>query len=51
MLTFIGIALRPSRNVNAVAPKKPLTPERLFLSRREAGERHGEIVVSCARSN
>lgn len=31
MLTFIGIAVRPSRNDNAAAPKKPLTPERLFL--------------------
>jgi hypothetical protein len=31
VITFIGIALRPSRNVNAAAPKKPLTPERLFL--------------------
>ena len=52
MLTFIGIALRPSRNEDADSSQKPLTPERLFfVSRREAGERHGEIVVSCARSN
>jgi|GEM_PF-2839961 hypothetical protein len=31
MLTFIGIALRPSRNEDADSSQKPLTPERLFL--------------------